>query len=70
MIHSDKKSKNIDFFFKMLKEKFRNQPNFKKVFKVSAGADNESGLKALYSISLNKEKKKEIWIQLDHNTSS
>lgn len=48
----------------MLKEKFRNQPNFKKVFKASASADNEGGLKALYNISLNKAKKKEIWIPM------
>ena len=41
----------------MLKEKIRNRPNLKTIFKAPASTDNEGGLKASYNISLNIAKK-------------
>lgn len=45
-IHSDKKNKNLDLF-QVLKEKFRNQSNLKKIFKTSAITNNKGELKAV-----------------------
>ncbi|KRX30934.1 SCAN domain-containing protein 3, partial [Trichinella sp. T9] len=49
-VHPDKKNKDVEFF-KVLKEKIRNQPNLKSFFKAPGG------LKASYTISLNIAKK-------------
>ena len=43
----------------MLKEKFRNQLNLKKIFKASVRADNEGRLK-IYIFSLNMAKERKI----------
>ncbi|KRZ15985.1 SCAN domain-containing protein 3 [Trichinella zimbabwensis] len=55
-VHPDKKNKDIEFF-KVVKEKIRNQPNLKSFFKAPGIVDCEGGLKASYSISLNIAKK-------------
>ena len=65
------KKKKILIFFMMLKEKFRNQLNLKKIFKASVRADNEGRLK-IYIFSLNMAKERKIiyhWWR-DHNTSN
>ena len=71
MIPWNPKMKNkILIFFKMLKEKFRNQPNVREIIKASAIADND-GLKTSYSISLNitnKGKLYPIWEYIKHPT--
>ncbi|KRX25624.1 SCAN domain-containing protein 3 [Trichinella nelsoni] len=55
-VHPDKKNKDVEFF-KVLKEKIRNQPNLKSFFKAPGTVDCEGGLKASYTISLNIAKK-------------
>ncbi|OUC40838.1 hypothetical protein D917_03783 [Trichinella nativa] len=43
-VHPDKKNKDVEFF-KVLKEKIRNQPNLKSFFKAPGTVDCEGGLK-------------------------
>ncbi|XP_003369530.1 putative zinc finger protein [Trichinella spiralis] len=58
-VHPDKKNKDVEFF-KVLKEKIRNQPNLKSFFKAPGTVDCEGGLKASYTISLNIANKRRI----------